>query len=95
MPSPAGSAPVAVAAAPDRFAPVKAVFDQRCVVCHNAQVHNKGIELDRPELIRQHAQEVFQQAVVLKQMPLNNATGITDEERDVIRHWYEAGASIR
>ncbi|MGN6525949.1 MAG: urate hydroxylase PuuD [Burkholderiaceae bacterium] len=99
---PAGSSPAAgvVAAAEPAvagggFAPVKAVFDQRCVVCHNAQIHNKGIELDRPDLIRQHAQEVFQQAVLLKQMPLNNATGITDQERDVIRRWYEAGASIR
>jgi uncharacterized membrane protein len=91
LPAPSGS----TTAAADGFAPVKAVFDQRCVVCHNAQVRNKGIELDRPDLIKQHAQEVFQQAVLLKQMPLNNATGITDQERDVIKRWYEAGASTR
>jgi uncharacterized membrane protein len=29
---------------------------------------------------------------VLKLMPMNNATGITDAERSVIRRWYEAGA---
>ncbi|HYP31567.1 MAG TPA: hypothetical protein VES00_06860, partial [Burkholderiaceae bacterium] len=84
---------VAVAAAkPGSFASMKAVVDQRCVLCHNAQVQNKGIELDRPDLIKQHAQEVFQQAVLLKNMPLNNATGITDPEREVIRQWYDAGA---
>ena len=77
------------------FANVKTVFDQRCVLCHNAQVQNKGVELDRPELIKQHAQEVFQQAVLLKQMPLNNATSITDQERDLIRRWYDAGAPVR
>ena len=94
-PAPAASSPSAAADAgpgPGTFASVKPVFDQRCVLCHNAQVQNKGIELDRPELIRQHAQEVFQQAVVLKQMPLNNATSITDQERDLIKRWYDAGA---
>jgi uncharacterized membrane protein len=35
---------------------------------------------------------VYQQAVVLKAMPLNNATRITDAERAVLRRWYEAGA---
>ncbi len=91
----ASAASAAVAAArPGSFASMKAVVDQRCVLCHNAQVQNKGIELDKPELVKQHAQEVFQQAVLLKNMPLNNATGITDQERDVIRQWYEAGASL-
>ena len=99
-PAAAASAPVAVAAvaagpAPGTYANVKAVIDQRCVLCHNAQVRNKGIELDRPELVKQHSQEVFQQAVVLKQMPLNNATGITDQERELIRRWYDAGAPAR
>ena len=96
-PAAAASAPVAVAVgpAPGTYTNVKAVIDQRCVLCHNAQVRNKGIELDRPELVKQHSQEVFQQAVVLKQMPLNNATGITDQERELIRRWYDAGAPAR
>jgi len=92
--SAASAVAVSAAARPGSFAAMKAVVDQRCVLCHNAQVQNKGIELDRPDLIRQHAQEVFQQAVLLKNMPLNNATGITDQEREVIRQWYDAGASV-
>jgi len=89
----ASAASVAAAVpSPGSYASVKSVLDQRCVLCHNAQVQNKGIELDRPELVKQHSQEVFQQAVVLKQMPLNNATGITDQERELIRRWYDAGA---
>ena len=90
----AASAASAAAAEPPpgSYASVKSVLDQRCVLCHNAQVQNKGVELDRPELVKQHSQEVFQQAVVLKQMPLNNATGITDQERELIRRWYDAGA---
>ena len=95
-PTPAAStAAVATGPKPATFVNVKAVFDQRCVLCHNAQVQNKGIELDRPELIKQHSQEVFQQAVLLKQMPLNNATSITDDERELIRRWYDAGAPVQ
>jgi len=30
--------------------------------------------------------------VVLKAMPLNNATQITDDERALIKRWFEAGA---
>ncbi|HSB23011.1 MAG TPA: urate hydroxylase PuuD [Burkholderiaceae bacterium] len=88
---PAPSAPTA-AAAPATMAAVKAIVDQRCVLCHNAQVQQKNVALHTAELIRQHAQAVYQQAVVLKLMPLGNATQITDDERAVIKRWYEAGA---
>jgi uncharacterized membrane protein len=91
-PAPPSAQAGAAAERPVTFVDVKSVIDQRCVLCHNAQVRNKGIELDRPELIKQHAQEVFQQAAVLKLMPFNNATQITEPERAVIRRWYEAGA---
>jgi uncharacterized membrane protein len=71
---------------------VKAVIDQRCTMCHNAQVQNKNIALHTAELVKQHAQAVYQQAVVLKVMPMNNATQITDAERALIKRWFEAGA---
>ena len=57
------------------------MVDQFCTLCHNAQVQNKGVALHTPELLRQHAQAVYQQAVVLRLMPFNNATQITDAER--------------
>ncbi|MCC7287305.1 MAG: urate hydroxylase PuuD [Burkholderiaceae bacterium] len=80
------------AAAPATMAAVKAIVDRRCVLCHNAQVQQKNVELDSAALIRQHAQAVYQQVVVLKLMPLGNATQITDDERALIKRWYEAGA---
>ena len=76
---------------PVHFADVKVVVDQHCVLCHNAQVQNKGIALHTPELIKKNAQAMYQQAVVLKLMPFNNVTQITDSERATIRRWYEAG----
>ena len=91
-PPPPSAAAQAAAARPVSFAEVKAIIDQRCVMCHNAQVQSKNVALHTPELIRQHAQAVFQQASVLKLMPMNNATQITEDERTLIKRWFEAGA---
>lgn len=94
-PPPPSAAALAAANQPVRFEQVKAVVEQRCVLCHNAQLQNKGIALHTPELLGQHAQAVYQQAAVLRQMPLNNATGITDDERALIKRWFEAGAPMQ
>jgi uncharacterized membrane protein len=81
-----------VAVAPVSFAAVQAVVQQRCVACHNAQLANKNVALHTPALIKQHALAVYQQTVVLKQMPMNNATQITDAERALVGAWFEAGS---
>ena len=93
-PPPPSAASIAAAAKPVSFAEVKAVIDQRCAMCHNAQLQSKGVALNTPELIKQHAQNIYQQAVVLKIMPQNNATQITDDERGMIKRWFEAGAPV-
>jgi uncharacterized membrane protein len=87
-------APTSSAAAtePVPFSQVQAVVAQRCVMCHNAQLANKGVALDTAQGIAQHAQAIYQQAVVQKTMPLNNATQITDAERALIGRWFESGA---
>jgi uncharacterized membrane protein len=79
---------------PVRFAEVQAVIAQRCVLCHNAQIVNKNIQLHTPALIAQHAQQIYQQAVVAKTMPLNNATQMSEAERGLLKRWVEGGASL-
>ena len=81
-----------LAAAPISFTEVQHVVEQRCTMCHNAVVVNKNVQLHTPELIVKNAQVLYQQAVVLKAMPMNNATQITDAERAVLGRWFEAGA---
>ncbi len=77
------------------YAEVRAVIDRRCVMCHGDAVQQKGVSLKTPELVKQHAQQVYQQAVVLKLMPFNNATQMTDDERALIKRWYESGAPVQ
>ncbi|MHB1249280.1 MAG: urate hydroxylase PuuD [Polaromonas sp.] len=71
---------------------VQKVLAQRCYQCHGAQVQMKNVRLDSPELLRQQAQAVYLQAVITKVMPMNNATGMTDAERQLLRQWFESGA---
>jgi uncharacterized membrane protein len=71
---------------------VQAVLAQRCYMCHGEAVQMKNVRLDSPQALASHAQAVYQQAVVTKIMPMNNATQITDAERDLIKQWFEGGA---
>ena len=89
-PAPQPTAP-AVAAAP-KLAEIQAIVEQRCAMCHNAQVISKNIQLHTPELLVKNAQAVYQQAVLTRIMPMSNATQITEEERAKIGAWVKAGA---
>ena len=71
---------------------VQSVLEQRCYQCHGAQLQMKNVRLDSPQLARQHAQAIYQQVVVTRLMPMNNATGITEAERGLLKQWFEAGA---
>ncbi|WP_016834824.1 urate hydroxylase PuuD [Herbaspirillum lusitanum] len=79
------------------FAQVQQVIQARCIQCHAAKptlmpVPGKGILLDSKDGVLQHAQQIYQQAVVQKAMPLGNMTNITDDERALLGKWFEAGA---
>jgi uncharacterized membrane protein len=84
----------AASTAPVGYGDVKAVIEQRCTMCHNAGLAQKNVALHEPALVKQHAQAVYQQVSVLKLMPLNNATQMTDEERALIKRWFDAGAPV-
>ncbi|MEY4756945.1 MAG: hypothetical protein RJA34_1843 [Pseudomonadota bacterium] len=84
--------PKAAAAQEVSFAAVQKVLEQRCYLCHGADVQMKNVRLDSPEGVKQHAQNIYQQVVVTKLMPMNNATGLTDAERELIGAWFAQGA---
>jgi uncharacterized membrane protein len=84
----------ATPAVPVAFAQVQSLVGQHCLSCHGAQVQMKNVRLDSPELIKQHAQNMYQQVVVTKQMPMGNATGLTEEDRAMLGRWFQAGASL-
>jgi uncharacterized membrane protein len=92
---PEPQAVAAAGAAEVKFDEVQAVVTQRCVMCHGPAMQSKNLRFDSPDEIAKHAQAIYQQAVVLKTMPLNNATQITDAERALIGRWFTAGAATK
>jgi uncharacterized membrane protein len=94
-PAPPSPAAQAAAAQPVTYAQLRTVLDQRCAMCHAEQVQMKNVRLDSPELVAQHAQNLYQQVVVTRQMPMNNSTNITEDERQLIKRWFEGGAPVK
>ncbi len=72
---------------------LQTVLEQRCYLCHGEKVQMKNVRLDSPQGVKLHAQGIYQQVVVSKIMPMNNTTGITLAERQLIGLWFESGAS--
>jgi uncharacterized membrane protein len=81
------------------FAQAQAVIRQRCVPCHSATPTEsgftsapQGIMFDTPDQIVARAQDIYQQAVVTRNMPFGNLTNITQDQRDLLGAWVQEGA---
>ncbi|MGI9146009.1 MAG: urate hydroxylase PuuD [Chloroflexota bacterium] len=81
------------------FTQAQAVITRRCTPCHSAQPTQpgfpqapNGVLFDTPDQIVARAQQVYQQAVITKNMPFGNLTNITQDERDVLAAWVQQGA---
>jgi uncharacterized membrane protein len=90
-------APRAVSSAPTvvSYQMLQPVLAQRCYLCHGEQVQMKNVRLDTPDDVKRNAQAIYQQVVVTKIMPMNNATGLTEDERALVARWFETGAAVR
>jgi uncharacterized membrane protein len=93
-----GSAPAGATAVP--FAQAQAIVQARCVPCHSAQPTKVdaaplGIVFDNPQQIEAQASLIERVAVSSKTMPLGNATGMTQAERDELGAWIRQGAKIK
>ena len=93
--APQASVAAKAPAGPAGYAAVQKVLEQRCYQCHGGQLQMKNVRLDSPDALKQHAQAVYQQVVVARTMPLNNATQITDGERALVGQWFQGGAKTQ
>jgi uncharacterized membrane protein len=96
LPKPVAAVAQEAGAPAIRIADITPIIQQRCAVCHSAHPTMMGsapagVLLDTPDEISQNAQRIYQQAVVLKAMPLGNVTQITDAERARIAAWFQGG----
>ncbi|WP_411885385.1 urate hydroxylase PuuD [Polaromonas sp. YR568] len=91
-PAPTATAIPAAVSQGTGYEKVQTILAQRCYQCHGEQLQMKNVRLDSPAALKLHATQVYQQAVVTRLMPMNNATGITEAERQAIKWWFDAGA---
>ncbi len=93
-----GSSASGAASAPAKeaigYAPLRPVLAQRCYMCHGEQVQMKNVRLDTPQGVGTHALAIYQQVVATRVMPMGNSTGMTEEERGLVKQWFEAGAKV-
>jgi uncharacterized membrane protein len=68
-------------------AEITSIIEKRCLMCHGEQVQMKNVRLDSAEHLQKNAAMVYQQVIVTKQMPMNNSTGLTEEERQKLGEW--------
>ncbi len=84
---------------PATFANVRQIVAERCQACHAAAPRFPGIAsapmgvmLDTPARIAMLSSKIYTQAVVTRAMPLNNATHITEDERQTLAEWIRQGS---
>jgi uncharacterized membrane protein len=68
-------------------AQVEAVIAQRCASCHSGAAAPAGVRLESTEQIEARADEIERQAVDTRAMPPGNATGMTEQERELLAAW--------
>jgi len=83
------------------FTEIYPIIQERCVTCHSSSPTDdvwtappNGIVYDTPQDITKLTDKIMQRVVITKDMPQNNKTGITPEERDKIRCWILQGAKV-
>lgn len=87
------------AAIPVSFEEANAVIQARCVQCHSANPTDdqwttapNGVMYDTPEQIQAMADKIMTRAVRTHTMPQGNKTGMTEEERTILKRWILQGA---
>jgi uncharacterized membrane protein len=84
-------------AGPASFAEAQSIIERRCWPCHSLHPTMKGytepasgFRLDVPANVKLFAEAIERRAVRLKEMPLGNATHMTQADRDRLGSWARA-----
>lgn len=69
------------------IAQVEPIVAERCATCHSGATAPLGVDLSTREQIVAHMGDIERQAVRTRAMPPGNATGMTEEERELLAAW--------
>jgi len=74
-------------AEPVAFAQVQPIVEQRCATCHSGASAPLGVRLETEQEITARAEDIERQALLTRAMPPGNATGMTEDERELLGAW--------
>ena len=81
---------------------INGIIERRCISCHSSKPTDNvytsppnGIVYDTPQDFAKLKDRIMQRVVITRTMPQNNKTGITPEERDMIRCWINQGGFVK
>jgi uncharacterized membrane protein len=76
------------------FAQIQPIIAKRCTSCHSAKPSDdtwtappNGVVYDTPDDVVKMKDKIMERVVLTQTMPQNNKTGMTPEERELIRCW--------
>ena len=79
-------------------AEAQGIVARHCLMCHARHPSHpafkeppKNVTLETTAEMRRYGQQIYMQTVQNRAMPLGNQTGMTDEERDALGRWVNAG----
>jgi uncharacterized membrane protein len=72
---------------PVAFERIAPVIEARCATCHSGVSAPLGIRLETRAEIEVRRDDIERQAVLTRAMPPGNATGMTEEERQLLAAW--------
>jgi uncharacterized membrane protein len=72
---------------PVPFEQIQPIVEQRCATCHSGAAAPLGVRLETEAEITSRAEDIERQAVLTEAMPPGNATGMTEEERELLEAW--------
>lgn len=71
------------------FSSLAEMIDRRCSACHTGSSNESGVLLGTPAQIRAVGEQIITRVVLQKSMPVANASGMLDHERDMLACWLE------
>jgi uncharacterized membrane protein len=72
---------------PVAFTQVAPVFAERCASCHAGVAAPLGVRLETQQEIEARIDDIERQVLFTRAMPPGNATGMTEEERELLAAW--------
>jgi len=79
---------------------IQPILSSRCLRCHSSNPSDEefteapmGVKFEQPESIKMMAHKIFERVYVQQDMPLQNKTGMTEEERMLMAAWIKKGAA--